>query len=310
MLDFNKIVKKLLKKTWKILFKEEVFDIIDPEKAGENLETSEFKQNPNYPIIKRFTEIQWVNISSEDMLKINKVLLGLEDFDILKLEKNLKGNFFSDPKLEPCLLRYLLKITRLNPQLIRNEDLKIEKIDLPKEFKNNDILNDENSEIIKLLAQNYIKIPDWVHWEPNFDKDIQTCFDITVNKIIDKKQFQENESFGIAMQDIKSGDIETKLQAITYIYSLVNTSQWIWWKRSAELFRQMLQEHSKKKKDYFELKTVKLETKLKDETDDQKRKDIMQEIENLNKRKNEDDFSWEVFSAWKQDYISDKAPGE
>ena len=75
-----------------------------PEKAGENLETSEFKQNPNYPIIKRFTEIQWVNISSEDMLKINKVLLGLEDFDILKLEKNLKGNFFSDPKLEPCLL--------------------------------------------------------------------------------------------------------------------------------------------------------------------------------------------------------------
>ena len=112
------------------------------------------------------------------------------------------------------------------------------------------------------------------------------------------------------MQDIKSGDIETKLQAITYIYSLVNTSQWIWWKRSAELFRQMLQEHSKKKKDYFELKTVKLETKLKDETDDQKRKDIMQEIENLNKRKNEDDFSWEVFSAWKQDYISDKAPGE
>jgi hypothetical protein len=31
-MDFNKIVKKMLKKWWKVLFKEDIFEIIDPEK--------------------------------------------------------------------------------------------------------------------------------------------------------------------------------------------------------------------------------------------------------------------------------------
>ncbi len=35
MIDFNKIVNKLLKKWWKIIFKSEIFDIIDPEKKPE-----------------------------------------------------------------------------------------------------------------------------------------------------------------------------------------------------------------------------------------------------------------------------------
>ena len=34
MIDFNKIVNKLYKKNWKILFKEDIFDIIDPEKKS------------------------------------------------------------------------------------------------------------------------------------------------------------------------------------------------------------------------------------------------------------------------------------
>ena len=32
MLSFNKIVNKLSKKWWKILFKDDIFEIIDPEK--------------------------------------------------------------------------------------------------------------------------------------------------------------------------------------------------------------------------------------------------------------------------------------
>jgi len=32
MISFNKIVKKLLKKWWKVIFKEDIFEIVDPEK--------------------------------------------------------------------------------------------------------------------------------------------------------------------------------------------------------------------------------------------------------------------------------------
>ena len=32
MIDFNKIVNKLCKRRWKVIFKEEIFEIIDPEK--------------------------------------------------------------------------------------------------------------------------------------------------------------------------------------------------------------------------------------------------------------------------------------
>jgi len=35
MIDFNKIVNKLLKKWWKIVFKSEIFEIIDPERKPE-----------------------------------------------------------------------------------------------------------------------------------------------------------------------------------------------------------------------------------------------------------------------------------
>lgn len=86
-MDFNKIVNKMLKKWWKVLFKDDIFDIIDPEKKDKY-------QNKVDKIIYRLKS-EWVIINLKAWVyivpdledkKLNKVDL-IEKYYIKLLKK-------------------------------------------------------------------------------------------------------------------------------------------------------------------------------------------------------------------------------
>ncbi len=88
MMDFNKIVKILCKRRWKLLFKDDIFEVIDPEKK-ENyrnfLDKLIYKLKARQIII---TIKSWVYVISEDEdIELNKV--DLLDKYYLKLLKKI-----------------------------------------------------------------------------------------------------------------------------------------------------------------------------------------------------------------------------
>lgn len=87
MIDFNKIVNKLSKKWWKILFKEDIFEIIDPEKKVENqnyLDKTIYKLKASKTIISLKA---WVYIIPDfEDIKLNEIDL-LEKYYLKLLKK-------------------------------------------------------------------------------------------------------------------------------------------------------------------------------------------------------------------------------
>ncbi len=96
MIDFNKIVNKLSKRCWKILFKEDIFDIIDPEKKESKqnyLDKTIYKLRANNIIIPLKA---WVYIyPDEDDLKLNEVDL-IEKYYLKLLKKYITYFVWSD----------------------------------------------------------------------------------------------------------------------------------------------------------------------------------------------------------------------
>ena len=268
-------------------------------------ESEKHKENPNYPIIQRFLQMEGINVSNEDKENIYKSFENLKEINLQQLRWNIEWGNFSEPKLKLILTLYLSKIEELNINQTEEKN-DSEEIKLPEEFRNSEHLNDSKNEVIQLLAQNYIKIPDWENWQANFDKDIQTCFEITTNKIIIWKEFPRNEAFEIAIEDIKSWDLETKIQALEYIHSLVNTSEWIRWAKSKKLFEKVRSDNLAKKQAYLDFKITKLQKQIEQEWDKQKKKSIELQIEELKKEKQTDDFKWEVFSWWEKDKMNEE----
>lgn len=86
MMDFNKIVNKMLTKWWKVIFKEDIFEIIDPEKKevySNKLDKYIYKLKASWIIINLKS---WVYIiPDEDDKKLNKI--DLIDKYYLKLLK-------------------------------------------------------------------------------------------------------------------------------------------------------------------------------------------------------------------------------
>lgn len=89
MLSFDKIVNKMLKDWWKVFFKEDIFELVDPEKKDE------YKNQVNKIIYRLKSE--WIIISlkawvyvvpSEDDIKLNSVDL-LEKYYFKLLKKSI-----------------------------------------------------------------------------------------------------------------------------------------------------------------------------------------------------------------------------
>lgn len=96
MMDFNKIVNKLLKKWWKIIFKEDIFDIIDPEKKAENqnyLDKTIYKLKASGTIISIKAGVYI--IPDEEDKKLNEIDL-LEKYYLKLLKKYITFYVWSE----------------------------------------------------------------------------------------------------------------------------------------------------------------------------------------------------------------------
>jgi len=86
-MDFNKIVKKMFKKWWKVLFKDDIFEIIDPEKKSKyqnKLDKIIYRLKSEWIIINLKA---WVYIVPEkEDIKLNKIDL-VEKYYIKLLKK-------------------------------------------------------------------------------------------------------------------------------------------------------------------------------------------------------------------------------
>lgn len=96
MIDFNKIVNKLSKKWWKIIFKDDIFEIIDPEKKCEYqnyLDKTIYKLKASKTIISLKS---WVYIiPDKEDLKLNEIDL-LEKYYLKMLKKYITFHVWSE----------------------------------------------------------------------------------------------------------------------------------------------------------------------------------------------------------------------
>lgn len=286
------------------------------EKTEEKIDLSKFKENPNYPILKRFTEIQWkdwnklesTQLDNEELKQISELMEKSWWENSMKyLKENLNKIEFKNPNKKNYLSSYITQIDDLNKDKTKTkqEGWK-ELLELPEEFKKNDTLNNQNDDITQLLAKNYTKFPD-TNWKPNFEKDILTTFEITANKVIEWKNFPRNVSFDLAMKDVKNWDIETRYNALSYINSLVNTAEWLKWTKSSVEYKEMKWKHNDKKQKYLDFKITKLNEQLlsaKEKWDNKKVFEIQEQLQKLEKQKS----SWDVFESWELDKIAENEP--
>lgn len=92
MISFDKIVKKLLKKSWKVILKSEIFEIIDPEQKKSNqskIDKTIYRLKAEWKI---FSIKSWVYIiPNEEDFGLNKVDL-MEKYYLKLLKKYIANN--------------------------------------------------------------------------------------------------------------------------------------------------------------------------------------------------------------------------
>ncbi len=96
MIDFDKIVNKLLRKWWKVFFKEDIFEIIDPDKEPRyqiTLDKTIYKLKAKWIIISIKAGVYIV--PSEEDLKLNEVDL-IEKYYLYLLKKYITYYAWSD----------------------------------------------------------------------------------------------------------------------------------------------------------------------------------------------------------------------
>jgi hypothetical protein len=107
------------------------------------------------------------------------------------------------------------------------------------------------------------------------------------------------------MKDVKTSDnIETRLTALSYINSLVNTAEWLKWTWQIKSYDKIKGNNKLSKKEDLDFQLWKLNEQLVDaqsKSDTQKVQSITEQIAEL-----KDKPSWgEVFEAWVIDKVSE-----
>ena len=274
----------------------------------EKIDLKKIKEKPWYPIIERFIETSWIKLSNQDLYLIFEWIWDKHDWQILidQLKESLEHKTINNKEY---LLNYLNIAKKLNKE--KKEIWTDKEIDLPKVFNKYDFLNNKNDEIVTIIANNYLVLPD-LNWESNEQKDIKTALKLSVNKIIDWKQFPRNENFDLAMKDINNinWSIEEKFYALKYINSLVQTSGWSkWWKNKKD-FKQIKERHKLTKKEYLDFKIEQVEQLLVKSKNETEKLKYELELESLNENLNDDDFKWEVFQWWEIDKSKENIESE
>ena len=198
-----------------------------------NLEA--FKEHPATPIFERYNATEaWYNLPQITENDCEKLLSNIwnNNTDLKSLEASCDIRF-ENPKAGANLKRYLSQAIKLNPEKTTesSEDWQVK---LPEDFKSHELLSDSENDIVQLLAENYIKLPEWDNAQASFEADMQTCFETSANKLIEWKQFSRTETFEKAMKQISSGELESQLAAMNYIHKLVHTQEGQHGKKQAE----------------------------------------------------------------------------
>lgn len=278
-----------------------------------------FSEHPSFPILERLwksvKEKTGSALSIEDFTKIYENIKWKESSwnileDVINALKETKLDIREDGiNIWDLMLEELAEIKKQNENSGYWKEEKTQekkwKIKLPETFSQYEFLKDENSLTVKLLAANYLDFPAWANWEKNTEKDLETAFNITVNKIIDRKNIPRTESFEIALKDVRSWDIETKFYALQYINSFVQVKEWWKWKKADMSFKKINNEHNQRKQVYIDFKIKQIETLIKTTTENDKKTQLIEELKKYNEEKEVDDLEWEVFESWKIDKFNE-----
>jgi hypothetical protein len=232
-------------------------------------------------------------LTEPDLLKLSQHLGSWEN-PVSWLREWIKWIVFDDDRTQTVLNNYLYTVENINDSIKPDGEWLFP---LPEEFKGEkySILNEDlDNDIVQLLIKNYTKFPDWEDGNPDIDKDIFTSCEVTLNKIIENKNFPQTKEYDKAVFDIRNWDLKTRIEWLIYINSLVNTQEGLkWWKAN------------------LSFKNIKKADKLKNEStkifsENQKQKDLNNKVENkkyqweqedLLVNSNEENISdWEVFS--------------
>lgn len=326
--DSFKLQKEETKKGLQDAFNEPLSDeknnkkVVSNEKQQQELNLEKFKENPNYPILERFTKIPWIKKFDNDFLlslwdKLGEKKLDKEGSQLIDIVKEVNSNLkkewkWLDDTTMTYLDNYLNKVKELNKDKPKQVEKNWEKkYELPKEFESVKELSNVNDEVVQLLIKNYTKFPDEETWNPNFKKDILTTFEITSNNLIDWKQFERNEWFEKAMKDVKNWDIETRFFALKYLHAYINTSEWVKWLKSWESFDNIEEWHEEEQEDYTQYLIEKYNVLLNNaivQWNDKEIDRLQEKINSLEKDKDKEKSKWEVFKWWEIDKINENDP--
>jgi hypothetical protein len=279
---------------------------ISESKEKENKQILEkFKDNPSFPVLERFINIEvseWkkLNLLTEsDLLQLSQHLWSSEDM-IWDLRNWIKNIDFENESTQQILSNYLDKAESINKPLELDDD---GQYTLPDDFKWHMVLSENiDNDIVQLLIKNYIKLPDWNNWESNIENDLYTACEVTLNKIIEWKNFRKTDTYYDAVDDIRNWDLDLRVEALQYINSLVNTSEWMKWWKAKSNFNKIKSEHSLTKKLYIEFKINQIEEQISTSNNNKEQQKLKIELANLIESvDNEDHFEWEVISWGKID---------
>lgn len=277
-------------------------DINDNQEQIDNQKALEkFKDHPNYPILERFLNIEvseWNKLNlltDSDLLQLSQHLWSTDDI-IWDLRNGIKNIDFDDERTFQILSNYLDKTESINKPLEQDNEGKYK---LPEEFKWYMVLSgNADNDIVQLIIKNYTRLPDWDNWESNIDNDLYTACEVTLNKIIDWKNFRKTDTYYDAVEDIRNWDLDLRIEALQYINSLVNTSEWMKGWKAKSNFNKIKSEHNLTKKLYIEFKINQIEEQINNSQDLKEQEKLQNKLELLSKvLDSEDHFEWEVF-AW------------
>lgn len=272
------------------------------ENQEKEISLEKFKDNPSFPIIERFMNIEvgdWKKmklLTENDLLQLSNSIWTNDD-ELQGLKNWIKNIKFDDDRTQTVLDNYLYTIENINEPMQVDSEWKYS---LPEDFKweGKKVLSENiDNDVVQLIIKNYKKFPDWEDGNPNVEKDIFTSCEVTLNKIIENKNFPKTEIYESAVKDVRNWDLDERIEALQYINSLVNTQEGMkWWKAKLSI-KWFKETHNLAKKSYIEFKEKQILTQI-NWTEDNKEKEKLQwELTELLKNNEiEDKFEWEVFS--------------
>ena len=262
------------------------------------------EENPKTPLIDSL-ERSWIFTIEESVL-VKEALMHWGNFK--KQIGDIEGFNKKDETIK--LLEYLDKpeTQEINQKVFNDEYSEEIDIIINSNLENDKwekTLTNKQNELISKLGANYFPIwMPWKIWETKWEW-LDKAFKMTLNEIIEGKQFPKNDAYDLAVIDIKVWNFEEKFKALQYISSIVETSQSLHWAKTKKSFDKIKWEHKNKKSAYLDFKIEQLDKQISESKNNSEKIKLNNQLEEFEKMKKEDDFTWEIFNSSEYDKLSD-----